>query len=41
MIVEAVTVRKARIRPVLELVRELPATKLFEIKILPATDCAP
>ena len=32
--------RKVRI-PFWNVVRELPATKLFEIKILPATDCAP
>jgi hypothetical protein len=41
IIVEAVTVRGERIRPDLELCRRVPASKFFDIKILPASDCAP
>jgi len=41
MITEAVTVRRDRIRPVLELLFQRSAAKFFDTKILPASDCAP
>ena len=39
--VEAVTVRRDRIRPVLGFIPTLSTFKFFDIKILPASDCAP
>ena len=38
--VEAVTVRRDRIRPVLAIVPRVPPSKFFDIKILPTRDCA-
>jgi hypothetical protein len=39
--VEAVTVRRDRTRPVLGISPTLSTSKFFDIKILPASDCAP
>ena len=39
--VEAVTVRRDRIRPVPGISPTLSTSKFFDIKILPASDCAP
>jgi len=38
---EAVTVRGDRIRPVLGIFPTISTSKFFDIKILPASDCAP
>ena len=39
--VEAVTVREDRIRPILGICPQEPAAKFFDIKILPVSYCAP